>query len=235
MSLIFFLSALFLLAAADSNDGDPQRSDRIETEDARDDAIAYESFGSPVYGPSAAAVAKSGGVPPPGKSAYSVPAPPAFPAAYAGYLNSLGYANPYAFNRFGVMPYAAPYAYGAPYGYGAYGALPYGGLGYGGALAGGLGYPAGLPYSPYMGRASLNVLGYPGPAGLGYRFGGLASAGYRGVPLPAPLPPPAPVAAPAAPIPPPPPVRAPVATTVGKDGTLRYAYPPLQGQKIPGY
>ncbi|GIY26010.1 uncharacterized protein CDAR_439741 [Caerostris darwini] len=231
MSAIFFFTALFLLAAADTNEGEAQRSDRIESEDTRGDTVAYESYGSPVYGVSD----KSGGLPPPGKSAYTAPPPlPAMAAGYAGYLNNLGFVNPYAsFNRFGMMPYAAPYGFGAaPYGFGAaYGAFPYG---LGAPMAAGLGYPAGLPYgAPFMGRSAYTALGYPGFNGLGYRFGGVGPAGLRGPvplagPVPAPVPGPAPVAAQAAV------ARAPVAA-VGKDGTLRYGYGPVPGQRPPVY
>ncbi|PRD35651.1 UNVERIFIED_CONTAM: hypothetical protein NCL1_10899 [Trichonephila clavipes] len=244
MALMFVLSVLFLLTAANANEAENQRTDQIESEDNRGDTVAYESFGSPVYGP---ADPKSAGLPPPGKSGYNQPPPPlpAVPAGYSAYLNN-PYVNPYAFNRFGMLPYAAaaPYAYGAPYGfgaYGAYGAYPYGALGFGAGMAAGLGLPAGLPYTnPLMGRAAYNVLGYPGYAGLGYRFGGVGPATLRG-PLPLPLGGPVPGSAPApvAPAPPPSaplpalPARVGVAGVTGKDGTVRYGYG--AGQKLPIY
>ncbi|GFU54535.1 uncharacterized protein NPIL_416971 [Nephila pilipes] len=249
MALMFVLNVLLLLAAANANEAESQRTEQLESEDNRADTVAYESFGSPVYGPADVAT-KSGGIPPPGKSGYNQPPPPlpAMPAGYSAYLNNLGYVNPYAFNRFGMLPYAAaaaPYAYGAPYGFGAYGAFPYGALGFGTGMAAGLGLPAGLPYAnPLMGRAAYNVFGYPGYAGMGYRFGNVGPAALRGPlpppfggPVPGPVPVPGPAPAPVAPAPVPGPLsavpaRAQVAVS-GKDGTVRYGYG--AGQKIPIY
>ncbi|KAG8182507.1 hypothetical protein JTE90_020422 [Oedothorax gibbosus] len=211
MKLVYLSSILLLLCFANAEDSPNQKREK-------EDALAYESFNSPVYGaPSAYNPAK--GYPLPNVPAAAPVVAPALPSSYAPgpyttYLSSLG-ANPYtAYNRYPLMPYTAPY-----YGYGAYGA------GY--PFTAGYGYPAGFPY----GRSSAGYAAYPGFPYPGYRFPGLGySAGALRGPvagMPAPVAPGFPYTAPVvAGIP------AGVPAVNGKGSSLPYGY---AAQKLPVY
>ncbi|XP_035228596.1 uncharacterized protein LOC118200741 isoform X5 [Stegodyphus dumicola] len=210
MNLISVLIIFLISTVSQANDIAMMREEE-ELEDKaenKEENIAFESFGSPVYGPNEIVTSGSG------KSGYTLPIPPTFmPASYSAYITALGLGP--SFSRYGIMPTPVPAAYAASYnglapymssimtglGNNAYGNLPFARFAYGG-------YP----------------FGYPSYANQAYRY---TDVGYA----------PASVKSAAAPVPVPvaPTARAPFPTVDTKDASLRYGYGPAIAQRLTFY
>ncbi|KFM79201.1 hypothetical protein X975_27123, partial [Stegodyphus mimosarum] len=216
---MYLISALiiFLISTVSQANDIGMIREEVELEDKaenKEESIAFESFGSPVYGPNEVLTSGSG------KSGYTLPVPPTFmppalPASYSAYITALGLGP--SFNRYSIMPTPVPAAYAssynglAPYmpsiiaglGNNAYGNLPFARFAYGG-------YP----------------FGYPSFAGQAYRYTdvGYAPASVKSVAAPVSVP--VPVA---------PTARAPFPPVDAKDASSRYGYGPAIAQRLTLY